>query len=175
MGEFANMILQNAVLDRPVLDQTGITGRWDFTLKLDPGRLAVRRLWDKDSAADRRRQCTAKPIHRDPGAARAEAGSNQGTHRCAGDRQGRKTVGELRHRALCCPTLAARTDTRQGWDSHDSAISMNQVFERLILCLEFVISPGPNIGISIPRTKTYPWGPQTRGTQRWYRFMRSET
>ncbi len=36
MGEFANMILQNAVLDRPVLDQTGITGRWDFTLNWTP-------------------------------------------------------------------------------------------------------------------------------------------
>jgi uncharacterized protein (TIGR03435 family) len=36
IGEFANMILQNAVLDRPVLDQTGITGRWDFTLNWTP-------------------------------------------------------------------------------------------------------------------------------------------
>jgi uncharacterized protein (TIGR03435 family) len=36
MGEFSSMILQNAVLDRPVLDQTGITGRWDFTLNWTP-------------------------------------------------------------------------------------------------------------------------------------------
>jgi uncharacterized protein (TIGR03435 family) len=36
MSEFSSMILQNAVLDRPVLDQTGITGRWDFTLNWTP-------------------------------------------------------------------------------------------------------------------------------------------
>ena len=32
MGDFASFALQGAVLDRPVLDQTGITGRYDFTL-----------------------------------------------------------------------------------------------------------------------------------------------
>jgi uncharacterized protein (TIGR03435 family) len=35
MGEFAS-ILQRAVLDRPVLDQTGLTGRYDFDLKWAP-------------------------------------------------------------------------------------------------------------------------------------------
>jgi uncharacterized protein (TIGR03435 family) len=33
--EFAQ-IMQGSVLDRPVLDQTGITGRWDFTLTWTP-------------------------------------------------------------------------------------------------------------------------------------------
>lgn len=35
MADFAGL-MQNAVLDRPVLDQTGITGRWDFTLDWTP-------------------------------------------------------------------------------------------------------------------------------------------
>jgi uncharacterized protein (TIGR03435 family) len=32
MTDFTSFALQGAVVDRPVLDQTGITGRWDFTL-----------------------------------------------------------------------------------------------------------------------------------------------
>jgi uncharacterized protein (TIGR03435 family) len=35
MADFAGL-LQTAVLDRPVVDQTGLTGRWDFTLKWTP-------------------------------------------------------------------------------------------------------------------------------------------
>lgn len=35
MGEFAGL-LQSAVLDKPVVDQTGLTGRFDFTLKWTP-------------------------------------------------------------------------------------------------------------------------------------------
>ena len=36
MGDFCSFILQGAVLDRPVLDQTGLTGRWNFTLNWTP-------------------------------------------------------------------------------------------------------------------------------------------
>jgi uncharacterized protein (TIGR03435 family) len=36
MGDFTSMILQAVVLDRPVLDQTGLTGRFDFTLNWTP-------------------------------------------------------------------------------------------------------------------------------------------
>jgi uncharacterized protein (TIGR03435 family) len=35
MADFAGL-MQEAVLDRPLLDQTGITGRWDFTLDWTP-------------------------------------------------------------------------------------------------------------------------------------------
>ena len=36
MSDFTGFALQGAVLDRPVLDQTGIKGRYDFTLTWAP-------------------------------------------------------------------------------------------------------------------------------------------
>jgi uncharacterized protein (TIGR03435 family) len=35
MAELAS-VMQRAALDRPVIDQTGIAGRWDFTLEWKP-------------------------------------------------------------------------------------------------------------------------------------------
>ncbi|HEX4347372.1 MAG TPA: TIGR03435 family protein [Vicinamibacterales bacterium] len=43
MTEFAN-VMQAAVLDRPVVDNTGITGRWDFTLNWTPDESQFRGL-----------------------------------------------------------------------------------------------------------------------------------
>jgi uncharacterized protein (TIGR03435 family) len=50
MADFAGL-MQGAVLDKPVVDQTGLTGRYDFTLELDTRRFAVRGMGAQDSAA----------------------------------------------------------------------------------------------------------------------------
>ena len=36
MGEFAGAFLQTLVLDRPVVDETGLTGRYDFSFTFTP-------------------------------------------------------------------------------------------------------------------------------------------
>jgi len=49
MGEFAGL-LQSAVLDKPVVDQTGLAGRFDFTLKWTPDEFQFSGLGIKPAA-----------------------------------------------------------------------------------------------------------------------------
>ena len=58
MAEFAGL-MQSAVLDKPVIDQTGLPGRYDFTLKWTPDEFQFGGLGvkppppsDKDTAPD---------------------------------------------------------------------------------------------------------------------------
>ena len=72
MGDFA-ALMQQAVLDRPVLDQTGLTGRCDFTLNWTPddsqfGGMGAKIPPPTDSA-----NRAADSVHRHPGADRAQA------------------------------------------------------------------------------------------------------
>jgi len=55
-------------MDRPVVDQTGLKGRYDFILKWDARRVACRG----------GPKCTTRPLHRYQGTARIEARSGQG-------------------------------------------------------------------------------------------------
>ena len=51
MAEFAS-VLQGAVLDKPVIDQTGLTGKWDFTLTWTPDEFQFGGLGVKVPAPD---------------------------------------------------------------------------------------------------------------------------
>jgi uncharacterized protein (TIGR03435 family) len=64
--------LQRAVLDGPVLDQTGLEGRYDFVLTWLPTGTEFGR---EASTATTERQSSAGPVPGNPGAVRNEAGS----------------------------------------------------------------------------------------------------
>jgi len=55
MADFTGL-MQSAVLDKPVVNQTELTGKYDFTLSWDTRRLAVLRDGRQDSSPNRQRQ-----------------------------------------------------------------------------------------------------------------------
>ena len=75
MAEFANW-MQGSVMDRPVVDQTGIDGQVRLHVEVDAGRLAVCAVsWRGAAAAEacrRRPQCSAEPLHGGAGDSGAE-------------------------------------------------------------------------------------------------------
>ena len=97
MKEFASG-MQSAVTDRPVVDQTGLTGRYDFTLKWTPD--------DSQFAQFRGTNCPQPPAGDNPNAPPSLYTAMQETsglkiHRDQGhgrrdrDRPYREAVGEL--------------------------------------------------------------------------------
>ena len=84
MGELGGMLMR-LFLDRPVVDQTGLTRRYDFQLN-----------WTQDETrAPTDGTRAARIVHGDPGAVGVEAGADEGSGRCDGDRQGGAAGGEL--------------------------------------------------------------------------------
>ena len=109
MADFAG-VLQSAVLDRPVVDKTGLTGRWDFAIR-----------WTPDESQFGGLGVPVPPPTNDPNAPPGlftafteQLGLKLDPHaragRRAGDRQGGEAVGELRIRGRARrPTPATRT------------------------------------------------------------------
>ena len=93
MGEYAKAM--QYVLDRPVVDQTGLKGRWDFLLKWTPDESQFTAIGAKIPAADGRSQCAAGTVYGYPGADWTEAGCGEGAGGCDCDRQGGSAEREL--------------------------------------------------------------------------------
>ena len=76
--------LQSNVLDKPVVNQTGLTGRYDFLLKFtpDPSNSQLRRARARQRYRSR---CSPRYLLRIPATARIETGINQGGCRCDRD------------------------------------------------------------------------------------------
>ncbi len=95
MKEFANG-MQSAVMDKPVIDQTGLKDKYDFNLKWTPddSQFAQFRGAGGSAAgsADGGSQRAAVALHGDPGTGRLEDRPGQGGRRCDRDRSRRETI-----------------------------------------------------------------------------------
>ena len=94
MVDFAGL-MQTAVLDQPVVDQTSLPGKWNFLLKWTPdesqfGGMGVKVPPPSDAADAPPPLFTA--IQEQIG---TEAGSGQGASFSPRDRQGREAFGQL--------------------------------------------------------------------------------
>jgi uncharacterized protein (TIGR03435 family) len=87
--------LQSNILDKPVVDQTGLTGRYDFTFEMDARPHPVGQLRRARDSQSWRRRSAARYLYRVSATARAEASTNQGSCRCDGDRQDREAFAQL--------------------------------------------------------------------------------
>lgn len=76
--------MQGVVMDRPVLDQTGIEGRCDFHRDWTPDEFQFSTLGSKGSARAGQRDPSGS-LHGDPTADGIEAGSCEGAGRRDGD------------------------------------------------------------------------------------------
>ncbi len=94
MQDFAGL-MQTAVLDRPVVDQTALQGKWNFLLKWTPDESQFGGMGVKVPTPTRRGRRAAAAVHGHPGTDWAETGSGEGAGSCAGNRQGREAIGKL--------------------------------------------------------------------------------
>jgi uncharacterized protein (TIGR03435 family) len=77
--------LQSNILDKPVVNQTGLTGRYDFTLRFTPDPTQVANFGGLAPANAADLDAPPRYLHCVPATARAEASINQGGCRCDGD------------------------------------------------------------------------------------------
>jgi uncharacterized protein (TIGR03435 family) len=77
--------LQSNILDKPVVNQTGLTGRYDFTLRFTPDPTQVANFGGPAPANATDLDAPPDIFHCVPATARAEASINQGGCRCDGD------------------------------------------------------------------------------------------
>ncbi len=92
MTNFAFFGQQGAVLDRPVLDQTGLTDRFDFTVTWAPDES---QFGGRIPPPSERTNPPPGPVHCHSGAAWVEAGRSEGAGRRDGDRSCGEAFGEL--------------------------------------------------------------------------------
>jgi len=94
MADLASQ-LQLRVLDRPVIDQSGLTDRFDFTLNWTPDEFQFPRASAAQRAAVPTNPDAPPDLFSIPRTTRHETGGEKGSYRYRGDRQGVEAVGEL--------------------------------------------------------------------------------